>query len=34
VRAKGYAEIFPELLTQASLTVTQGLKKHLPERQR
>jgi hypothetical protein len=32
MRTKGYAEIFPELLAQASRSVTQGLKQHLPVR--
>jgi HD-like signal output (HDOD) protein len=33
MRAKGYAEIFPGLLEQASHSVTEGLKQHLSERQ-
>ena len=32
LRSKGYAEIFPDFLVQASQSVTEGLKPHLPER--
>ena len=32
MRAKGYAEIFPELLAQTAEAVTTGLKQHLPVR--
>jgi HD-like signal output (HDOD) protein len=32
MRSKGYAEIFPDLLAQATQSITEGLKRHLPER--
>lgn len=33
MRSKGYAEIFPDLLVQATQSVIEGLKLHLPVRQ-